>query len=159
VAAFALPIVFWAYVNLQLGVSKASPVSSGFLVFPVFLMWAFSSWWALLIGAEIAVAHYVDSVLVHGARTFTLDLAGEREASMATLIRLANRARYVPEPAMTYDALARELRLPPQVVRNLCFRLVDRGLLLEAKDAFKLKFDPEHTPVGTVVDAVERDPA
>jgi uncharacterized BrkB/YihY/UPF0761 family membrane protein/DNA-binding IscR family transcriptional regulator len=159
VAALALPIVFWAYVNLQMGVSKANPVSSGFLVFPVFLMWAFSSWYALLIGAEIAVAHYVDAVLVHGARSFTLDLAGEREASMAILIRLANRGRSAPRPEISYDDLARALRLPPQVVRNLCFRLVDRGLLVEAKAAFTLKFDPGQTTVGTLVEAVERDPA
>ena len=159
VAALALPIVFWAYVNLQLGVTKASPLSSAFLVFPVFLMWAFSSWYALLIGAELAVAHYVDDVLIHGARSFTLDLAGEREASMAILIRLAGRARSGPRPAISYDDLARELRLPPQVVRNLCFRLVDRGLLAEAKGAFTLKFDPAETAVGTLVEAVERDPA
>jgi len=159
VAALALPIVFWAYVNLQLGVTKASPLSSAFLVFPVFLMWAFSSWYGLLIGAEIAVAHYVDAILVHGARSFTLDLAGEREASMAILIRLAGRARSGPRPAISYDDLARELRLPPQVVRNLCFRLVDRGLLAEGKGAFTLKFDPAETAVGTLVEAVERDPA
>jgi membrane protein len=159
VAALALPIVFWAYVNLQLGVSKASPVGSGFIAFPVFLMWAFSSWYALLIGAEIAVAHYVDNVLVHGARSFTLDLAGEREASMAILMRLASRPRSAQRPDVSYDDLARTLRLPPQVVRNLCFRLVDRGLLLEANGAFTLKFDPEKTAVGALLEAVERDPA
>jgi membrane protein len=159
VSALALPVVFWAYVNLQLGVSKASPLGSGFIAFPVFLMWAFSSWYALLIGAEIAVAHYVDDVLVHGARSFTLDLAGEREASMAILMRLARRDRSAPPPAISYDALARELRLPPQLVRNLCFRLVDRGLLVEAKGAFGLKFDPAEAAVGTLVEAVEHDPA
>ena len=78
---------------------------------------------------------------------------------MAILIRLAGRARSGPRPAISYDDLARELRLPPQVVRNLCFRLVDRGLLAEAKGAFTLKFDPAETAVGTLVEAVERDPA
>jgi DNA-binding IscR family transcriptional regulator len=140
-------------------VSKASPVGSGFIAFPVFLMWAFSSWYALLIGAEIAVAHYVDNVLVHGARSFTLDLAGEREASMAFLMRLAGRARSVGRAQASADQLARELRLPPQLVGDLCMRLVDRGLLMEAKGGFVLDFDPEKTSVGTLVSAVERDPA
>jgi len=159
VSAVALPIVFWAYVNLQLGVSQASTLSSGFLAFPVFLMWSFTSWYTLLIGAEIAVAHYVDSILVHGARAFALDLAGEREVSMAILVRLARRARSGLPAAVSYDDLARQLRLPPQIVRNLCFRLLDRGLLVEEKQAFALRFDPAEAAVGTLVDAIERDPA
>jgi membrane protein len=159
VSALALPIVFWAYVSLQLGVSQASTLGSGFLAFPVFLMWSFSSWCALLIGAEIAVAHHVDAVLIHGARAFALDLAGEREASMAILIRLARRPGAVGPPELSEDELARTLRLPPQLVRNLCVRLVDRHLLVEAKQAFSLAFDPAQTTVAELVDAVERDPA
>ena len=159
VSAVALPIVFWAYVNLQVGVSQASTLSSGFLAFPVFLMWSFTSWCTVLIGAEIAVAHHVDDVLVHGARAFSLDLAGEREASLIVLIRLAIRARTASGSALSDDQLARSLRLPPQLVRNLCVRLVDRGLLVEKGQAFELAFDPEQATVGTLVDAIERDPA
>ena len=104
------------------------------------------------------MAHYVDNVLVHGARAFTLDLAGEREASMAILIRLAHPARFCRRRRCR-TTTSRELRLPPQVIRNLCFRLVDRGLLVERKNAFTLKRDPEETAVGPLVEAVERDPA
>jgi len=146
-------------VNLQVGVSQASTLSSGFLAFPVFLMWSFTSWCTVLIGAEIAVAHHVDDVLVHGARAFSLDLAGEREASLIVLIRLAIRARTASGSALSDDQLARSLRLPPQLVRNLCVRLVDRGLLVEKGQAFELAFDPEQATVGTLVDAIERDPA
>jgi DNA-binding IscR family transcriptional regulator len=78
---------------------------------------------------------------------------------MAILMRLASRPRSAQRPDVSYDDLARTLRLPPQVVRNLCFRLVDRGLLLEANGAFTLKFDPEKTAVGALLEAVERDPA
>jgi membrane protein len=159
VSAIALPVVFWAYVNFQIGVSQTSSLGSGFIAFPVFLLWCFSSWCTLLVGAEIAVAHHVDRVLVHGARAFTLDLAGEREASMAILMRLAGRARSVGRAQASADQLARELRLPPQLVGDLCMRLVDRGLLMEAKGGFVLDFDPEKTSVGTLVSAVERDPA
>ena len=50
---------------------KAGVVGGGFAAFPVFLLWVFSSWYTLLICAEIAVAHRVDVVLVHGARALS----------------------------------------------------------------------------------------
>jgi membrane protein len=154
--------VFWAYANLQIGVSKASPLGSGFVAFPVFLMWAFSSWYTLLIGAEIAVAHHTDVVLPRGARAFHLDVDGERQASAAIVLRLARASRpadgAAPGP-ISDDDLARALRLPPQLVRDLCVRLVDRNLLREERAGFSLRPDPDRTAFAAVIDAVERDPA
>jgi membrane protein len=160
-AAIALPVVFWAYMNFQIGVSQASTLSSGFLAFPVFMLWAFSSWYTLLLGAEIAVAHHVDYVLVHGARAFHLDHAGERQASAAIMIRLARGARpgLGHGAAVPVDELARELRLPPNLAADLCLRLVDRGLLVEERRGFSLARNPDETALGQVIDAVERDPA
>jgi hypothetical protein len=161
-AALALPVVFWAYANFQIGVSQASALGSGFLAFPVFMLWAFSSWYTLLIGAEIAVAHHIDVVLVHGARAFHLDLAGERQASAAIVLQVARAARAAggAPAAVSDDDLAGELRLPPQLVRNLCVRLVGRGLLVEERTGgFSLRPDPDRTAFSEVIDAVERDPA
>jgi membrane protein len=159
-AAVALPVVFWAYANLQIGVTGASALGSGFLAFPVFLLWSFSSWYTLLVGAEIAVAHHVDVVLAHGARAFQLDLEGERQASAAIVLQLADAAQ-VGEPGravLSDDDLARALRLPPQLIRNLCARLVDRGLLVDARTGYTLRPDPDRTDFGAVLDAIERDP-
>jgi membrane protein len=158
VAALALPVVFWAYAYLQIGVSETNALGSGFLAFPVFLLWSFSSWYALLIGAEIAVAHYVDDILVHGARAFRLDLVGERQASIAVLIRLAQATRSGARSGLTDDELARALRLPPQVVRNVCARLVERGLLVEERAELALRIDPQQATMAELIDAVERDP-
>jgi len=164
-AALALPVVFWAYANLQIGVSKAGVVGGGFAAFPVFLLWVFSSWYTLLICAEIAVAHHIDVVLVHGARAFHLDLDGERQASAAIVLRAARVARSghgdAAQAPLSDDDLARELRLPPQLVRDLCVRLVDRGLLVEQRGGggFSLRPDPDQTAFAAVIDAVERDPA
>jgi membrane protein len=160
-AALALPVVFWAYANLQIGVSKTGVVGGGFAAFPVFLLWVFSSWYTLLICAEIAVAHHIDVVLVHGARAFHLDLDGERQASAAIVLRAARAARAGAGAPLSDDDLARELHLPPQLVRDLCVRLVDRGLLVEQRGGggFSLRPDPDRTAFAAVIDAVERDPA
>jgi membrane protein len=157
-AALALPVIFWAFANFQIGVSHASAVSSGFFAFPVFLLWVFSSWYAVLVGAEIAVAHRVDRVLIHGAATFRLDGVGERRAGIAIVLQLTRAAASAPGVPVAEDQLARELRLPPAIVRELCFRLVQRGLLAENVHGFSLRADPERMTFDTVADAIDRDP-
>ena len=159
VAALALPVVFWVFASLQIGVSHASAVGSGFFALPVFLSWAFSSWYAVLVGAEIAVAHGVDRVLVRGAATFQLDGAGERSAGVAIALALARAAEAVPDARVTEDELARDLRLPPAIIRELCFRLVRRGLLAEDVRGFSLRADPGGLTTDAVADAIDRDPA
>ena len=158
-AAVALPAISWVFVSFQIGVTHASAVGSGVLAVPVFLLWAFSSWYAILMGAEIAVAHRVDRVLVHGAATFRLDGLGERRAGVAIMLQLTRMSAGAPGTQVTEDELARALRLPPAIVRALCFRLVQRGLLAEDVHGFRLRGDPERMTFDTVADAIDRDPA
>ena len=158
-AALALVVVFWVFATLQIGVSHASAVGSGFFAFPVFLLWVFSSWYAVLVGAEIAVGHDIDRVLVHGAATFRLDCAGERRAGVAIMLALTRAAEADPDARVTEDELARDLRLPPAIVRDLCFRMVRRGLLAEEVRGFSLRADPDSITPEAVADAIDRDPA
>ena len=158
-AALALVVISWVFANLQIGVSHTNAVGSGFIAFPVFLLWAFSSWKAVLIGAEIAVAHRVDSVLVRGAATFRLDCAGERKAGVAIMLHLTRAVSGAPGAAVSEDELARDLRLPPSIVSDLCFRLVRRGLLGENVRGFYLRGEPEAMTTETIADAIDRDPA
>jgi YihY family inner membrane protein len=155
--AVALLVIFWVFATFQIGAAKASALSSGFLAFPVFLLLVFSSWYAVLVGAEIAVAHHVDRVLPHGAVTFHLDNAGERQTAVALMERLTERAAggvaHVPA-----DELAGELRLPPHLVRELGFRLERRGLVASSPRGFALACDPSVTAASRITDAVDRDP-
>jgi membrane protein len=157
-AALALPVIFWAFANFQIGVSHASAAGAGFFAFPVFLLWVFSSWYAVLVGAEIAVAHRVDRVLVHGAATFRLDGASERRAGIAIMLQLTRASAGKPGMTTTEDELARDLRLPPAIVRALCFRMVQRGLLAEDVHGFSLRADPGRVTFDNVADAIDRDP-
>jgi membrane protein len=161
VAAIALPVVSWVFANFQIGVSQSGSLHSGILAFPVFLLWVYSSWSAVLVGAEIAVAHRVDRVLVHGAATFRLDAVGERQVGAAIMLRAAAAATAgngAPR-AVAEDDLARELRVPPGPVGELGLRLCARGLLREEGSGFALDCDPDRTTLASVMDAIERDPA
>jgi membrane protein len=151
-AAVGLPVVLWAFAEFQIGASRASATQSGLAAGPVFLLWVFSSWYVVLIGAEIAVAHGVERILIHGATTFHLDGLGEQEAGVAIMMRAARGG------PVTVDGLARDLRLPPHLVRPICLRLAGRGLLRRTGDGFTLARRPDDIGLPAVLDAVERDP-
>lgn len=153
VAAILLWVVLWAFAEFQIGMSRGNSVQFGATAGPVFLLWAFSSWFVVLLGAEIAVGHGVDRVLVHGAWCFRLDAVGEQETGLEIMLR-ATRA------SVTVDGLARELRLAPQLVRQTGLRLVAGGLLAEVGgDRFALARTADRISVAEVIDAVVRDPA
>ena len=158
-ASVGVLVVLWVFATFQVGASQSSALSSGLLALPVFLLWVFSSWYVFLVGAEIAVAHHVDQVLVHGASTFRLDGAGERQAGVSIMVRLTEVAAGGAGAAETEDELARRMRLPPHIVRELCFRLVDRGLLSAGREGFALHCDPTRTTSSRVAEAIDRDPA
>ena len=153
VATILLCAVLWVFAEFQIGMSRGNSVQFGTTAGPVFLLWTFSSWYVVLFGAEIAVGHGVDRVLVHGAWCFRLDAVGEQETGLEIMLR-ATRA------SVTVDSLARELRLAPQLVRGIGARLVACGLLAEAeRDRFALARTPDRIGIAEVIDAVVRDPA
>jgi membrane protein len=153
VAALLLAAVLWAFARFQIGMSRGNSVQFGATAGPVFLLWAFSSWFVVLLGAEIAVGHSVDRVLRHGAWCFHLDALAEQETGLEIMVRAARGS-------VSVDGLARELRVPPQLVRRIGLRLRERGLLAEAGlDQFVLGCDPDRTSVVAIIDAVGRDPA
>ena len=158
-AALALPVIFGAFASFLIAVWQANRVGAAFVGFPLLLLGVFSSWYAILMGAEVAVAHRVDSVLVHGAAAFRLDAVGERRAGVAIMLQLTRVSAGAPGTRMTEDELARALRLPPAIVRALCVRLVRRGLLGEDLRGFWLTGDPDRMTFDTVADAIDRDPA
>ncbi len=160
-AALALMVVLWVFTAFQIGVAQSRTIGTGFLAVPVFLLWVFSSWYAVLVGAEIAVAHRIDRVLLHGAAAFRLDAVGQREAGVAIMVRLTRAARRPARSGaiVSEDQLARALRLPPHLIGELALRLGQRGLLAEEPRGYALRCDPDRTTLAAVIDALERDPA
>ncbi len=157
-AAVLLAAVLWAFTAFQIGMSHANGVQFGAAAGPVFLLWTFSSWFVVLLGAEIAVAHGVDRILIHGVWAFRLDGLGEQETAVKIMTR-ATRAARAGAGGINVDGLARELRLGPQLVRGICRRLVDRRLLEDiGPGTFALGCDPDETDVAQVMDAAQRDP-
>lgn len=75
VASVLLVAVLWVFASFQIGVSRAGALASGAAALPVFLLWSFFSWIMILLGAQIAVAHERDEILVHGGPDAHAELA------------------------------------------------------------------------------------
>jgi len=163
-SAVALAVVLWAFTRLQIGVARAGALQSGMAAIPVFLLWAYSSWLVILIGAQVAVAHELDDILVHGTSALSLDPYGEQVAGLQIMVETTRRALSAPtggaarEPvggAATTNELARELRLLPEDVRAVAARLQAAGLLRQPDTGvYRLACDPDHTGMRDVVGAI-----
>src|SRR4051812_242011 len=169
VSAVLLAVVLWAFTRLQIGVSRAGAVQSGMAAIPVFLLWAHSSWLVILLGAQIAIAHELDGILIHGTSALSLDPYGEQMAGLQIMVATTRRALSSPDDApvdeerggtATANELARELRLLPDNVREVAGRLQAAGLLRQAQSGvYRLACDPEETRLRDVVGAIIGGPA
>ena len=152
--AVLLAAVLWAFARLQIGVSRAGALESGMAAVPVFLLWAFSSWLVVLIGAQVAVAHELDGTVIHGARVAPLDPYDEQVAGVQIMVELARDARGAGDGSATTGELARRLRLLPESVRVVAGRLQRNGLLARTDDGYRLACDPDRTTLRDVVGAL-----
>ena len=154
-SALLLVGVLWAFARLQIGVSRAGALQSGMAAIPVFLLWASSSWLAVLIGAQVAVAHELDGILIHGARAWQLEPFEQQVAGVQMVVAVARRAPAASGRGVAINDLARRLRLPPPAVREVAGRLAHAGLLREVSAGeYRLACDPARTTVRQVAGAV-----
>jgi membrane protein len=161
VGALLLGGVLWAFTRLQIGASRAGALESGMAAIPVFLLWSWSSWLVILIGAEVAVAHELDDILIHGARVWKLDPYDEQAAGVQIMVETTRQALSLRagdgagRGASSTNELARRLRLLPESVRDVAGRLLAAGLLSKTDDDdYRLACDPDRTGLRDVVGAV-----
>jgi membrane protein len=168
-SAVMLAVVLWAFTRLQIGVSRAGALQSGMAAIPVFLLWAHASWLVILLGAQIAIAHELDGILIHGTSALSLDPYGEQVAGLQIMVETARRALSSPDDTpvddgrggtATANELARELRLLPDNVREVAGRLQAAGLLRQGESGvYRLACDPDETGLRDVVGAIIGGPA
>ena len=155
VGALLLAGVLWVFARLQIGASHQGALQSGMAAIPVFLLWTFSSWLVILIGDQVAIAHELDSILVHGARLWKLNPYDEQIAGVQIMIESTRRALSLGDHATTTNELARRLRLLPASVRDVAGRLRAAGLLRQNEaDRHWLACDPARTHLRDVVSAI-----
>lgn len=117
-----------AFATFVAASGKYSAIYSGFAVLILFLLWLYAGWLIILLGAQ--VSFFVQHPLAYRARfLWQLDTPSLRERLVLEILTTLGRRHLQGTGPMPLLALATELGLPPAVVEERVFELIDRGLL------------------------------
>lgn len=117
------------HVNFQRGVAQYNALYSGFAALPIFLVWIYVSWLAVLVGGEVAASHQNDQTARQRLRARQVDEAFKEKLAVAVMGRVA-RAFLDAAPRPSTEQLVCELQAPPQTIDEVAGRLIDQGLLV-----------------------------
>jgi len=130
IAGTLVQLTQWGYVYFQIGVSKYNALYGSFAALPLFLIWLQISWLIVLLGAEISFAS--QNVAKYEYEYDSLNISYKLKRILALLI--ANYVFKVFEegdtPLTSYE-LAKKLKIPVRIVRNITFELTEAGIFSE----------------------------
>ncbi len=156
VAGLLWQTVGWLFGVFVVGSTKYTAIYSGFAILILFMVWVFTCWLIVLLGA--AVAFYVQHPEYQRSRGGRPRVSPQVRERLALLVMHAVGRRHVAgaEP-WTLDGLRRWLRVPAEIVDEVLRALEARHLLIATADdppTYVPARDIGHIPLSDVVDAV-----
>ncbi len=135
--------------------AKYSAIYSGFAVLILFLLWLYTGWLIVLIGAQFSFFHQHPTAYL-SRLLWQQKTQGFRERLALTLLTLLTRRHMEGAPPLAPPELAIELNLPVSLVEEQVDHLVEDGLvgLLNKPEGVSLIKPPELISVKEVLDAV-----
>ncbi len=140
--------------------AKYSAIYSGFAVLILFLLWLYTGWLIVLIGAQFSFFHQHPTAylsrLLWQQRTQSF-----RERLALTLLALLTRRHVVGDRPLAVPELAIEMNLPVSLVEEQVDHLVDDGLLglMNKPEGVSLMKPPELISLKEVLDSVRNGSA
>jgi membrane protein len=134
--------------------AKYSAIYSSFAVLILFLLWLYTGWLIVLIGAQFSFFHQHPTAYL-SRLLWQQGTYGFRERLALNLLVLLARRHLDGEKPLTRAELAVDLRLPVSLVEEEVDHLVERGLLglMSKPDGISLMKPPELVSLKEVLDA------
>jgi membrane protein len=149
----------WAFAALTVGSTRLTAIYSGFAILIMFMIWLYTNWLILLIGAQIAFYVQNPELVRHGLR--------HNEVGGRTLERVALHIMYIVGRAYregrtpwSREQLARRLHLPTEIILDVLDRLRQRGLLLMVSGRIRRYIpavDMGRIPLRDIIQAVRQN--
>lgn len=135
--------------------AKYSAIYSGFAVLILFLLWLYTGWLIVLIGAQFSFFHQHPTAYL-SRLLWQQKTQGFRERLALTLLTLLTRRHMAGARPLAPPELAIELNLPVSLVEEQVDHLVEDGLvgLMSKPEGVSLIKAPELISVKEVLDAV-----
>lgn len=150
-------VVNLLYVWVQREVTNYSAIYAGFAAVPVFLVWLFTCWVTVLLGAHVAWAHMAEPGMREVMRTDPPEPA-EREVLAVRACAAVARAFLGGEEKPTATELAARLSVPLPFLDQVLEPLVEGGILARADDDGAFVYlparDPARVRVRDVIDVL-----
>lgn len=88
--AFLWILVYYAHINLQVGVASYNALYAGFSAVPIFIGWVYFSWSSILIGAAFAASIQIEDEHKNTVIRKNLDFLRREELALTLSLELAN---------------------------------------------------------------------
>lgn len=129
IAAVAFSVFQLIYVTLQSGVSSYNIIYGSFAAVPLFLLWIQVSWQIVLFGAELSFSYQNVDSFMQEQNAANVSYDNRRKVMLAALTVII-RSFVRGDGGISSEEIAKELKLPVRLVRDIDYTLDEAGLIL-----------------------------
>ena len=122
IAGTTFQLFQYAYINLQIGVSKYNAIYGSFAALPLFLIWLQVSWLIVMMGAELAFAN--QNVEQYEHETEMGEISMEFTKKLTILVMQQISQQFVQkQPPLTDYQISEDLQVPIRIIRQILRKL------------------------------------
>jgi membrane protein len=153
VAAILWQTVGWGFTAFVASSTKYYAVYSSFAILLLFLLWIYFQWNIVLFGAEVAFVHQNFHLYERERRPHVVS-ATTREKLALRIMKTIAESFYFQKPAPTSDQLARDLRVPGDLIDELVAILKEKKLVAAAETQLLPARDLEQIEIKEIIDGI-----
>lgn len=149
----------WGYVHFQIGMARYNAIYGAFAQLPIFLVWLYTSWIVVLLGAVIAFAH-------QHIKTYRKEGIGKpvhhafREELGLKLLLLIGKSFYSGGESWTPQALSQKLDVPIRLVNEILAYYSRVGILMpgsrDSEEVYLLAKAPETLRMDDLIETMRK---
>jgi len=136
-------LMLYGYTEFQFGLSRYNVIYSSFASIPFFMVWLYTSWLMLIVGAVTAYIHQNYSHLRENAMTAYVSYSYKERLSLRAFMAIAS-AFYEGKKPLSIERLSQLLDVPEHLVHEMIFILRDENLIsvISDEDPIEMRFQP-----------------
>jgi membrane protein len=155
-------VLWWVtqllHVQLQTGVARYGALYASFAAIPLLLLWIWISWMVILLGAELAAAHFREPSLRGSGKLGESGQNWRERVGLRALLRIAGAFRS-GEPPLSAGELAVSVGVAEHPLEEVLRDLEDEGLLVVARHRWSPARALEEIRISEVLVALRGGPA